>query len=62
MREAYHILIISMGLACACFWLAALIGIITKANIMERWKQWLLITIPQAIVIVLALKELKWLQ
>ena len=62
MREIYSIFVTGAALGCAWFWIVVLIGIISKFDVMERWKRWLPIAVLQGIIIVLALRELKLLQ
>ena len=56
------VLVIGLALASVWFWLAVLIGLIFRAEtVMERLKWWLVVIVPQGIIIALALRVLHWL-
>ena len=59
MAALFTVLVVGLALASAWFWVAVLIGLIFHTeSVMERLKWWLLVVIPQGIIIALALKVL----
>lgn len=57
----FYVLMLGIALASVWYWIAVLFGILRNVNMMEKYKWWLAIIVPQAVVIILALKALRLL-